>query len=77
MKKYFIDEAETFAISEELDARVEIMGWEETPIVYIDNFYKNPDKVRNLALRCPGTNNPRVCGHPVSYTHLRAHETEA
>ena len=28
------------------------MGWEEIPIVYIDNFYKNPDMVRNLALRC-------------------------
>ena len=46
MKKYFIDEAETFAISDDLDARVELMGWQETPIVYIDNFYKNPDKVR-------------------------------
>ena len=21
------------------DARVELMGWEEIPIVYIDNFY--------------------------------------
>ena len=41
------------------DARVELMGWEETPIVYIDNFYQNPDKVRNLALRFPPTNNPR------------------
>ena len=45
MKKYFIDEAETFAISDDLDARVELMGWQEFPIVYIDNFYKNPDKV--------------------------------
>ena len=63
MKKYFINESETFAINEELGARVELMGWQETPIVYIDNFYKNPDKVRNLALRCPGTNNPRVCGN--------------
>ena len=62
MKKYFIDEAETFAINDELGARVELMGWEETPIVYIDNFYQNPDKVRNLALRCPPTNNPRICG---------------
>ena len=54
MKKYFIDEARNlFAISDELGARVELMGWQETPIVYIDNFYKNPDMVRNLALRCP------------------------
>ena len=53
MKKYFIDEAETFAITEPVDVRVELMGWEEFPIVYIDNFYQNPDKVRNLALRFP------------------------
>ena len=55
MKKYFIDEEKTFAISEELGARVELIGWQEFPIVYIDNFYKNPNKVRNLALRFPST----------------------
>ena len=53
MKKYFINESETFAITEPVDVRVELMGWEEFPIVYIDNFYQNPDKVRNLALRFP------------------------
>lgn len=62
MKKYFIDEEEVFAINEDLDARVELMGWEEFPIVYIDNFYKNPDLVRDLALKVPPTNNPRICG---------------
>jgi len=62
MKKYFIDETETFAINTPVDATVELMGWEEFPIVYIDNFYKNPDKVRNLALRTPGTKNPRILG---------------
>ena len=41
MKKYFIDEAETFAISDELGARVELMGWQETPIVYIDNLQES------------------------------------
>ena len=50
MKKYFIDEEETFAINDELGAKVELMGWEETPIVYVDNFYQNPDKVRDIAL---------------------------
>ena len=62
MKKYFIDETETFAINTPVDATVELMGWEEFPIVYVDNFYKNPDKVRNLALRTPGTKNPRILG---------------
>ena len=60
MNKYQIDEQETFAINEELGARVEIMGWQEFPIVYIDDFYKNPDLVRNLAISCPATGNPLV-----------------
>jgi len=62
MEKYLIDEIETFAVNDELDARVELMGWEEKPIVYIDNFYKNPDMVRDLALRIPATLNRRICG---------------
>jgi len=62
MKKYFIDESEVFAVNEELDARVELMGWEKKPIVYIDNFYKNPDMVRDLALKIPPTFNRRICG---------------
>ena len=60
MKKYFIDEAKTFAINTPVDARVELMGWEEIPIVYIDNFYKNPNMVRNLALKSPPTSDPRI-----------------
>ena len=62
MKKYFIDETETFAINTPVDARVELMGWEEIPIVYIDNFYKNPNMVRNLALKSPPTSDPRILG---------------
>lgn len=61
MKKYFIDEREVFALNEGLEARVELMGWEKIPIVYIDNFYKNPKLVRDLALRCPPTlHNKRI-----------------
>ena len=60
MKKYFIDEEETFAINDELGAKVELMGWQETPIVYVDNFYKNPNLVRNLALSCQSTNNNSI-----------------
>ena len=62
MKKYFIDEQETFAINTPADARVELMGWEEIPIVYVDNFYKNPDMVRKLALDLPTTSDPRILG---------------
>ena len=62
MKKYFINEQETFAINTPADARVELMGWEEIPIVYVDNFYKNPDMVRKLALDLPTTSDPRILG---------------
>ena len=62
MKKYFIDEAKTFAINTPVDARVELMGWEEIPIVYSDNFYKNPNMVRNLAIKLPPTSDPRILG---------------
>ena len=62
MKKYFIDESEVFAVNEDLEGRVELMGWEKKPIVYIDNFYKNPDMVRDLVFRIPPTFNRRICG---------------
>ena len=62
MKKYFIDEATTFAINTPVDARVVLMGWEDIPIVYIDNFYKNPNMVRNLAIKLPPTSDPRILG---------------
>ena len=58
MKKYFINEEETFAISDELGARVELMGWQEFPIVYIDNFYKNPDEIRNYLFKLNRFFNP-------------------
>ena len=62
MKKYFIDEEKTFAVNTPADARVELMGWEEIPIVYIDNFYTNPDMVRKLAIESPTTSDPRILG---------------
>jgi hypothetical protein len=62
MNKYFIDESEVFAVNENLDAKVELMGSEKKPIVYIDNFYKNPDTVRELAISIPPTFKRRICG---------------
>lgn len=59
MEKYFIDEAEVFAINENLKFEVGEFG-DGTQLVTIDNFYKNPDLVRDLALRIPPTYNDRI-----------------
>jgi len=60
MKKNFIDESEVFAINKDLQASVYTIGPENSKIVYVDNFYKNPDMVRDLALTIPCTNNPII-----------------
>jgi len=60
MKKYFIDEIETFAVNEDLKVNVETFGPNETKVVTVDNFYKNPDQVRDLALRIPPSINERI-----------------
>ena len=60
MNKYFINEDSVFAVNEKLNARVEKV--DDISIVYVDDFYKNPDQVRDLALRTPSTKNPRICG---------------
>ena len=60
MNKYFINEDSVFAVNDKLNARVEKV--DDISIVYIDDFYKNPDQVRDLALRTPSTKNPRICG---------------
>ena len=51
MKKGFIDEHEVFALGDDLEASVHTIGPEKSKIVTIDNFYKNPDMVRDLPYR--------------------------
>ena len=60
MKKAFIDEHEVFALNDDLEASVHTIGPEKSKIVTIDNFYKNPEMVRDLALQIPCTNNPII-----------------
>lgn len=60
MKIPFINESEVFAINPDLEANVHVVGPEEVRVVVIDNFYKNPDMVRDLSLSIPPTENIKI-----------------
>jgi hypothetical protein len=62
MKKNIINEAEVFEINDNLSATVFTIGPKKSKIVIVDNFYKNPQLVRELALTIPPTHNPRILG---------------
>lgn len=53
MIKNIIDEQEVFAINPDLNLSVNSIGPLNSKIVIVDNFYKNPDLVRKLALDIP------------------------
>ena len=55
-----LDEKEVFAVNDDLDIQVHKVG--KSKILCIDNFYKNPDKVRELAQTIPSTRYPLLCG---------------
>lgn len=59
-KPNFINEKEVFAINPDLEASVHVIGPEEIRIVVLENFYKNPDLVRDLALTIPPTENSKI-----------------
>lgn len=65
MYKKFIDEQEVFATNEDLKIEiVEIKSSLETAkIAIVDNFYKNPELVRDLALSIPPTTNERITSY--------------
>lgn len=62
MKKNIINESEVFEINDNLSATVFTIGPKKSKIVIVDNFYKNPQLVRELALTIPPTHNPRILG---------------
>lgn len=51
------DEMDFFAPNPQLRARIDAFDGEK--VVIIDDFYKNPDQIRQLALSTPRTRNPR------------------
>jgi hypothetical protein len=60
MKKNIINEAEVFEINDNLSATVFTIGPKKSKVVIVDNFYKNPNMVRELALAIPPTHNSRI-----------------
>ena len=65
MYKKFIDESEVFRTNENLEIEiVELRSSLETAkIAIVDNFYANPDAVRELALMIPPTTNERITSY--------------
>lgn len=60
MDKATINEDEVFAINP--DYEVLVKKFDEVTVVVVDNFYKNPYMVRNLALNIPASRNQRIRG---------------
>lgn len=52
------DEIDFFSPSDELKVRVDTFLDEK--VIIIDNFYRNPEKIRELALSIPGTRSPGI-----------------
>lgn len=65
MEKYIIDEQKTFEINPDYKETVEYYG--PAKVVLVDDFYKNPDLVRELALRIPPSINQRIRGGNPAY----------
>jgi hypothetical protein len=62
MRKNIIDESKVFEINDNLSATICTIGPNKSKIVIIDDFYKNPELVRELALTIPPTENSRILG---------------
>lgn len=54
MKK-IINEIEVFQLNEDFESTIVEFGPNKSKVIIIDNFYKNPDLVRDLALAIPPT----------------------
>lgn len=60
MLKKFINEKETFEVNDELKVRRVEIGPNRRVLGIVDDFYKNPMLVRELALTIPPTTNERI-----------------
>ena len=69
------DEIDFFSPSEEL--RVKVESFLDEKVIIIDNFYRHPEKVRELALSIPSTRSPGILhglpGSRVEATYHFAH----
>ncbi len=60
MIKNFINELEVFAINSDYELSIIEIEPFGARVAVVDNFYKNPDLVRNLALTIPPSSNERI-----------------
>jgi len=63
MIKKFINEEEVFAINDQLEWTVKEIGPNKSKVIICDNFYKNPEMVRELALSIPPSVNERTASN--------------
>ena len=62
MKKNSIDEYKVFEISQNYSVNVETYKKYDVKVVVVDDFYANPEMVRQLALDIPASQNKRIRG---------------
>ena len=62
MYKNSIDESVVFEINQNCKIKYEEVGPTKIKVVTVDDFYANPDMVRQLALDIPASSNQRIRG---------------
>ena len=67
MIKNTINEDTIFEINPDYDVNLQQVGPNKDIIVVVDNFYKNPYDVRQLALNIPASRNRRIRGNNPAY----------
>ena len=70
MKKNSIDEYKVFEISQNYSVNVETYKKYDVKVVVVDDFYANPEMVRQLALDIPASQNKRIRGGNLSLIHI-------
>lgn len=66
-----VNEEEVFAVNPNAKVQVDIVGNEKNRVIIVDDFYKNPDMVRHLALNAPCTSwAPITYGFPMLRTSM-------
>ena len=67
MIKNFINELEVFEINPDYKLSVIEIEPFGVRVAVVDNFYKNPDLVRNLALSIPPSSNERILNNLLTH----------
>ena len=77
MIKNTINEDTIFEINPDYDVTLQKFGPLKQSVVVVDNFYKNPYEVRQLALNIPASRNKRIRGNNPAYRINAFYELES